>query len=186
MTEVKRIISEIDQSDPQVAEQMLPLLYDELRRLAAQKLAAEKPGQTLDATGLVHEVYLRLFGSNTNPYSLETRGQFLAAAARAIRNILIDRARRRNAMKRGGGLERQHLDMYQLSAPLPADESLALHDALERLAELDPIKAKLVELRYFAGLTGEEAAHVLDISPATADRYWAYARAWLQTEVRDR
>jgi RNA polymerase sigma factor (TIGR02999 family) len=184
MTDVTTIIAELDRDDPQAVEQLLPLVYDELRRLAAQKLAAEKPGQTLDATGLVHEVYLRLFGSNPNGHSIQTRGQFLAAAARAIRNILIDRARRRNAQKRGGGVEHQDLDWVEVAAPLPDDESLALHEALDRLAELDPDKAKLVELRYFVGLTGDEAAQVLGISPATADRHWAYARAWLQTAVR--
>ncbi len=184
MEKVTTIIAEIDRGDPQAMEQLLPLVYDELRRLAAKKLAGEKPGQTLDATALVHEVYLRLFGSPDNGYSIKTRGEFLAAAARAIRNILIDRARRRNALKRGGNLNRKDLDGVEVAAPLPDDESLALHEALGRLAELDPMKAKLVELRYFAGLTGDEAAQVLDISPATADRHWAYARAWLQTEVR--
>jgi RNA polymerase sigma factor (TIGR02999 family) len=183
--DVTTIIKEIERGDPQAAEELLTVVYDELRRLAAQKLAAEKPGQTLDATGLVHEVYLRIFGTKIDGKSLNSRGQFLAAAARAIRNILIDRARRRNAQKRGRGFERQDLDMVELAAPMPDDESLALHEALERLAEQDPIKAKLVELRYFAGLTSDEAAEVLDISPATADRHWAYARAWLQAAVRD-
>lgn len=176
---------ELNRCDTPTVAQLLPLVYDELRRLAARKLAAESPDQTLDATGLVHEVYLRLLGSEINGYSIDTRGQFLAAAARTIRNILIDRARRRNSQKRGAKAERLDLDMMELTAPLPDDETLALHDALERLAEMDPTKAKLVELRYFAGLTGDEAAQVLNISPATADRHWAYARAWLQTAVRD-
>jgi RNA polymerase sigma factor (TIGR02999 family) len=184
MTDVTHILSQIEAGDPSAAEELLPLVYDELRRLAAQKLATEKPGQSLDPTGLVHEVYLRLFGSNSHASSLDTRGHFLAAAAQGMRRILIDRARRRNAQKRGGGLKREDLELAELSAPMPDDELLALHEALERLAELDPAKARLVELRYFVGLTGDEAARVLGISPATADRNWAYARAWLQTEVR--
>jgi RNA polymerase sigma factor (TIGR02999 family) len=185
MTDVTRILSQIEDGDPSAADELLPLVYDELRRLAAQKLATEKPGQSLDPTGLVHEVYLRLFGSNSYASSLDTRGHFLAAAAQGMRRILIDRARRRNSQKRGGGLKRQDMELTELTAPMPDDELLALHEALEQLTELDPLKARLVELRYFVGLTGDEAARVLGISPATADRNWAYARAWLKTAVRD-
>ena len=169
------------------AEQLLPLIYDELRRLAAQKLAKEKPGQTLDATALVHEAYLRLLAGGDGsparePPQYRDRSHFFAAAATAMRRILIDNARRKLAQKRGGGLQRQELDV--LAAPAPDEELLALEEALQKLAAADPLKAKLVELRYFAGLTGDEAAEVLGISPTTADRHWAYARAWLQAQVR--
>ncbi|MEQ1906199.1 MAG: ECF-type sigma factor [Pirellulaceae bacterium] len=185
MTEITRILNQIEDGDPSAAEELLPLVYDELRRLAAQMLATENPGQSLDPTGLVHEAYLRLFGSNSHANSLDTRGHFLAAAAQGMRRILIDHARRRNSQKRGGGLKRQDMELAELTAPMPDDELLALHEALEQLGKLDPLKARLVELRYFGGLTGDEAARVLGISSATADRCWAYARAWLQTAVRD-
>ena len=183
MSEVTRILSAIEQGDPQAASQLLPLVYDELRKLAAQKLAQEKPGQTLQATALVHEAYLRLVGEDRQQ-SFQDRGHFFAAAATAMRRILIDGARRKLTQKRGGGFERHDLD--GIAAPEPDAELLALDEALQKLAEADPLKAKLVELRYFVGLTGEQAAEVLGISPTTADRHWAYARAWLQAEVRDR
>ena len=183
MSEVTRILSAIEQGDPQAASQLLPLVYDELRKLAAQKLAQEKPGQTLQATALVHEAYLRLVGEDRQQ-SFQDRGHFFAAAATAMRRILIDGARRKLTQKRGGGFERHDLD--GITAPEPDAELLALDEALQKLAEADPLKAKLVELRYFVGLTGEQAAEVLGISPTTADRHWAYARAWLQAEVRDR
>jgi RNA polymerase sigma factor (TIGR02999 family) len=187
MSDVTRILSAIDQGDPHAAEQLLPLVYDELRKLAAQKLSHEKPGQTLDATALVHEAYLRLVAGAAGstppePRAYRDRGHFFAAAATAMRHILIDNVRRKQAQKRGGGLPRQELD--GLPAPAPDEELLALHEALEKLAAADPLKARLVELRYFAGLTGEQAAEVLGISPSTADRHWAYARAWLQAAVR--
>ena len=181
MTEVTRILSAIEQGDPQAAEQLLPLVYEELRKLAADKLARETPGQTLDATALVHEAYLRLVG-NDDSRRWKDRGHFFAAAAQAMRRILVDNARRKRAQKRGAGLQRQPLD--PVAAPEIDVEVLALDEALEKLAEAEPIKARLVELRYFAGLTGDQAAKVLDISPATADRHWAYARAWLRNEVR--
>jgi RNA polymerase sigma factor (TIGR02999 family) len=181
MSEVARILATIDQGDLQGAEQLLPLVYQDLRRLAAQKLAVEKPGQTLDATALVHEAYLRLVGNQEEPRAFTGRSHFFAAAATAMRHILTDNARRKQAQKRGGDLQRQELEM--VAAPLPDEELLALDEALDRLAAQDPIKARLVELRYFAGLTGEQAAEVLGISPTTADRYWAYARAWLRAEV---
>ena len=183
MSEVTRILSAIEQGDPQAASQLLPLVYDELRKLAAQKLAQEKSGQTLQATALVHEAYLRLVGEDRQQ-SFQDRGHFFAAAATAMRRILIDGARRKLTQKRGGGFERHDLD--GIAAPEPDAELLALDEALQKLAEADPLKAKLVELRYFVGLTGEQAAEVLGISPTTADRHWAYARAWLQAEVRDR
>lgn len=183
MDDITRILSAIDQGAPQAAEELLPLVYEELRRLAAQRLAQEKPGQTFQATALVHETYLRLVGREVGrPY--RDRGHFFAAAATAMRRILIDTARRKRARKHGGELCRQPLE--HVTAPEPDEELLALDEALGRLAEKDPQKARLVELRYFAGLTGEQAAEVLGISPTTADRYWAYARAWLQAEVRGR
>jgi RNA polymerase sigma factor (TIGR02999 family) len=183
MEEVTRILSAIEQGDPLAAEQLLPLVYDELRRIAAQKLAHEAPGQTLQATALVHEAYLRLV-SQGEPPSYNDRGHFFAAAAVAMRRILTDNARRRRARKRGGGLRRQQLE--DVAAPEPDDALLALDEALQKLNAKDPQKAKLVELRYFGGLTGEQAADVLGISPTTADRHWAYARAWLQAEIRGR
>jgi RNA polymerase sigma factor (TIGR02999 family) len=181
MSEVTRILNAIGQGDPQAADQLLPLVYDELRRLAARQLAHEAPGQTLDATGLVHEAYLRLVGGPATPRPFQDCGHFFAAAAAAMRRILIDSARRKRAQKRGGDRRRQPLE--EVAAPTPDEDLLALDGALEKLAALDPVKARLVELRYFAGLTGEQAAEVLGISPSTADRHWAYARAWLRAEV---
>ncbi len=181
MTEVTRILEQIEQGDGVAAQRLLPLVYDELRKLAAAKLAGEKPGQTLGATALVHEAYLRLVGA-AEPRVYRDRGHFFMAAASAMRRILIDRARRKQTQKRGGGRQRQSLD--ELAAPQPDEELLALHDALDQLASDEPLKARLVELRYFAGLTNDQAANVLGISPSTADRHWAYARAWLQTAVR--
>jgi RNA polymerase sigma factor (TIGR02999 family) len=183
MSPVTRILSAIEHGDPSAAAELLPLVYDELRKLAAQKLAHEKPGHTLQPTALVHEAYLRLMGQE-EPRSYRDRGHFFAAAAAAMRRILIDNARRKRTRKRGGDLRRQPLEA--VAAPEPDDELLALDEALQKLAAVDPQKAKLVELRYFAGLTGEQAAEVLGISPTTADRHWAYARAWLQAEVRGR
>ena len=167
--------------DRKAAADLLPLVYDELRRLAAQKLASEKSGQTLQATALVHEAYLRLVGV-AEPRVYRDRRHFFAAAASAMRRILIDQARRKQTKKHGGGRLRQELP--DLAEPQPDDELLALNQALEQLATEDPVKARLVELRYFAGLTNDQAADVLGISPSTADRHWDYARAWLQTAVR--
>lgn len=182
MSEVTRILNAIEQGEPQAASQLLPVVYGELRRLAAQKLAREKPGQTLDATGLVHEAYLRLVGDEEARRPFKDRSHFFAAAAAAMRRILIDRARRKLAQKHGGTLKRQPLEA--VAAAEPDEDLLALDEALKKLATQDPVKARLVELRYFAGLTGDEAAEVLGISPSTADRHWAYARAWLRAEVR--
>jgi RNA polymerase sigma factor (TIGR02999 family) len=189
MSDVTRILSAVDQGDPHAAAQLLPLIYDELRQLAAQKLAHEKPGQTLDATALVHEAYLRLVASEkdeTTPagdYGWANRRHFFAAAAEAMRRILIENARRKGRDKHGGGRRRQHPDLDALQAGQPAEELLALHEALEQFAARDPLKAKLVELHFFAGLTLEEAAECLDISLATANRAWRYARAWLHTAM---
>jgi len=159
----------------------LPLVYDELRKLAAQKMAQEKPGQTLQATALVHEVYIRLVGNETDRAFRNSR-HFFASVATAMRRILVDGARAKRSQKRGGGHQRKSLE--DVKAPPPDDELLALHETLEKLAAEDPLKAQLVELLYFGGLTGDQAAAVLGISPSSADRQWAFARAWLQAEVR--
>ncbi len=183
MTDVTRILSQIESGDPSAADQLLPLVYDELRKLAVQKMAQEAPGQTLQATALVHEAYLRLVGSETRR-TYRDRSHFFASAATAMRRILVDSARAKRSEKRGGGRHKKPLE--DVAAPLPDDELLALHEALGKLAVEDPLKAQLVELRYFAGLTGDQAAEVLGISPSSADRHWAFARAWLQTAVRGR
>ena len=182
MSEVTRILCAIENGDPSAAEQLLPLVYDELRKLAAARLAEEKPGQTLQATALVHEVYLRLIGTE-QPRDWNGRGHFFGAAAEAMRRILVEAARRKAAEKRGGGLVRKDFDADLLTAPEADEKLLALDDALRRLSAKDPVKARLVELRHFAGLTIEEAALSLEISVTTANRYWSYARAWLHQEV---
>jgi RNA polymerase sigma factor (TIGR02999 family) len=182
MSDVTHILSAIEHGDPSAAEQLLPLVYDELRKLAAQKLAREKPGQTLQATALVHEAYLRLVDVEKAQH-WDSRGHFFSAAAEAMRRILIESARRKRSQKHGGDLVRRDLDEVELAAPEFGEDLLALDDALNRLAEKDPVKAELVKLRHFAGLTVEQAAQALDISPTTANRYWAYARAWLHQEI---
>jgi RNA polymerase sigma factor (TIGR02999 family) len=184
MDEITQILNAIDEGDVHAAGQLLPLVYEELRQLAAQKLAQEKPGQTLQATALVHEAYLRLVG-NDDKQRWDSRGHFFAAAAEAMRRILVDAARRKRTRKHGGdrsAVGAQHLD--DIEAPEISEDLLALDEAMELLAAHDPIKAKLVELRYFAGLTGEQAAEILGISPTTADRYWTYARAWLHARLQ--
>jgi RNA polymerase sigma factor (TIGR02999 family) len=181
MSDVTRLLSAIEQGEPHAAEQLLPLVYDALRAAAAQRLAREKPGQTLQPTALVHEAYVRLVGRKTKA-AYADRAHFFAAAAAAMRRILIDNARRKKTRKRGGAGQR--LPLEDVAAPAPDDELLALDEALEKLAAAHPLKAKLVELRYFAGLTGEQAAQVLGISPTTADRHWAYARAWLHQQLK--
>jgi RNA polymerase sigma factor (TIGR02999 family) len=183
MSEVSRTLSAIARGDPRAAEKLLPLVYEELRKLAAQRLAQEKSGQTLQATALVHEAYLSLVVADRTQH-WKSRGHFFAAAAMAMRHILIDNARRKLTNKHGGNSYRQPLE--SLAAPAPDDELLALDEALKKLGEQEPEKARLVELRYFAGLTGEQAAEVLGISPTTADRHWAYARAWLGAQIRGR
>jgi RNA polymerase sigma factor (TIGR02999 family) len=182
MNDVTRILSAIERGDSAAAGQLLPLIYDELRKLAAQKLSREPPGQTLQATALVHEAYLRLIGDGAER-GWSGRGHFFAAAATAMRRILIERARHKRRQIHGGGLRRRELHPDLVAVPEPKDDLLALDAALARLAERDPVKARLVELRYFAGLTGEAAAEILGISARTADRYWVYARAWLRREM---
>jgi RNA polymerase sigma factor (TIGR02999 family) len=182
MNEVTQILSAIDAGDAKAAGQLLPLVYDELRKLAAVRLAREAPGHTLDATALVHEAYLRLVGS-ADAARWENRGHFFTAAATAMRRILSERARRKRRIIHGGGRRRQELHPDLAAAPAPDDDLLALDAALAKLTERDAVKARLVELRYFAGLTGDQAARVLGISPKTADRYWAYARAWIRREM---
>jgi RNA polymerase sigma factor (TIGR02999 family) len=182
MSDVTHILSGIEQGDPHAAEQLLPLVYDELRRLAAQKLAQEKPGQTLQATALVHEAYLRLVDVKQEP-RWDNRRHFFAAAAEAMRRILVEQARRKRSRKHGGGLARRDLVDVEAAAPELGEDLLALDEALDRLAAKDPTKAELVKLRHFAGLTIEEAAQALGISTTSANRYWAYARAWLHQAI---
>jgi RNA polymerase sigma factor (TIGR02999 family) len=179
MSDVTRLLDAAHHGDTQAAADLLPLVYDELRKLAAAKLAKERPGQTLDATALVHEAYLRLVGDQ----HFDGRAHFLAAAAEAMRRILIDNARRKLTEKHGGDLLRVALDDFEPAAPSRADDLLALDEALTKLAAEDPVKAKLVTLRYFAGLSVQEAADVLGLSRATADRFWSYARTWLYCEL---
>jgi RNA polymerase sigma factor (TIGR02999 family) len=183
MNDVTCILAAIEQGDPRAPERLLPLVYDELRRLAAQKLARESPGQTLQATALVHEAYLRLIGSETPSWN--GRGHFFSAAAEAMRRILIENARRKRAEKHGGELKRVDLDGVEVAADGPSEDVLAVDEALAKLAAEDPNKAELVKLRYYAGLSVEDAGRVLGISRATADRYWAYARVWLYSELSD-
>jgi RNA polymerase sigma factor (TIGR02999 family) len=182
MSEFTRILSDVEQGDPHAAGLLLPLVYEELRRLAAHKLAQERPDHTLQATALVHEAYLRLVDTGNNQ-SWDGRGHFFAAAAEAMRRILVENARRKRSLKRGGGLARQDFDADQLAAPEPSEDLLALDEALSQLAVKHPIKAEVVKLRYFAGLSSEEVAQALGISRPTADRYWTYARAWLHRQV---
>jgi RNA polymerase sigma factor (TIGR02999 family) len=183
MNEFTRILSAIENGDPHAAEQLLPLVYDQLRRLAARRLTQEKADQTLQATALVHEAYLRLVGSDDGR-GWDSRGHFFAAAAVAMRRILIERARRKQRQIHGGGRKRVPLEPDLVAGHEPSEDLLALDAALDKLAHQDPLKARLVELRYFAGLTGDQAAQILGISPTTADRHWAYARAWLRREIQ--
>jgi RNA polymerase sigma factor (TIGR02999 family) len=182
MAEVTQILDAIEQGDPHAAERLLPLVYEELRRLAAEKMAQEKPGQTLEATALVHEAYLRLVDAEKAQH-WDSRRHFFAAAAEAMRRILVDNARRKQTQKHGGGRQRHDLDAEALVAQMPNVDLLALDHALNRLGEHDPLKAKLVELRYFAGLTGDQAAAALGMSASSADRLWVYTRAWLRREL---
>ncbi len=178
MTEVTRILAAIEQGDAHLAEQLLPLLYTELRRLAAQRLAHEPPGQTLEPTGLVHEVYLRLVDVDEAQH-WNSRGHFFAAAAEAMRRILVENARRKRRLKHAGGRRRVELNESVLSVDEPTDDVIAINDALDRLAAHDSQAAELVKLHYFAGLTLEETAEVLGVSPRKGYRTWAYERAWL-------
>jgi RNA polymerase sigma factor (TIGR02999 family) len=178
MNDVTQILSRIETGDPTASEQLLPLVYDELRKLAASRLAHEKPGQTLQATALVHDAYLRLVDGESSQH-WNSRGHFFAAAAEAMRRILVENARRKKRIKHGGNRPRLDLDEACLVADGPSDDLLALNEALESLAIESPAKADLVKLRFFAGLTIEETAAAMDISLATAKRYWTYSRAWL-------
>ncbi len=183
MSDVTQLLNAVELGDPKAASELLPLVYEELRRLAAQKMAHEASGNTLQPTALVHEAWLRLAGSREQQW--QGRRHFLGAAAEAMRRILVDRARRKSAAKRGSNPERIELHETKLAAPvLDADDRLLkIHEVLDKLAAIDPPKAELVKLRYFVGLTIEEAASLLEISEPTANRWWAYSRAWLQREI---
>ncbi len=183
MSDVTQILAQIESGDSAAAEQLLPLVYDELRKLAAAKIAHEKPGQTLQATALVHEAYLRLVDvAQVQPWN--SRGHFFAAAAEAMRRILVGRARQKGAQKRGGAYRRADIDLATIELDHQQDDKLlALDEALARFTLVDTQKAELVKLRFFAGLTGREAAQAMGISEATAERYWTYARAWLQADM---
>ncbi len=181
MSDVTRILNAIEHGDPRAADELLPLVYEQLRHLAAQKMAHEAPGQTLQPTALVHEAWLRLIGDQ--PVQWAGRAHFFAAAAEAMRRILINNARRKAAMRHGGGLKRVNLEQIDIAAAARDDEMLAVDEALERLAARDKTKAELVKLLYFVGLTIPEAASILGISEPTAKRYWSYARAWLLATI---
>ena len=184
MSEVTRILDQIQQGDSQAADELLPLVYDELRKLASQKLAQEKPGQTLQATALVHEAYLRLVeGEKAQPWN--SRGHFFAAAAEAMRRLLVDQARRKLSLRRGGNLRRRPIEDQELEAPETCADVLAVHEALERFQAVDATAAQVVKMRYFAGLTIHQVAEALAISTSTADRSWAYARAWLHAALKN-
>jgi RNA polymerase sigma factor (TIGR02999 family) len=184
MSDVTRILSAIEEGDPRASEQLLPLVYEELRRLAVQKMAQEAPGRTLQATALVHEAYLRLVdGDGAERWN--SRGHFFAAAAEAMRRILVDQARRRKAAKRGGAAGRVELQESEIAAPASGDQVLAVHEALEQLSATDPTAATLVKLRYFAGFNMSEAAAALGMSVRTAHEIWAFARSWLRIEMRE-
>jgi RNA polymerase sigma factor (TIGR02999 family) len=184
MTDVTQILSQIESGDPSTADQLLPLVYEELRKLAASKMAQEKPGQTLQATSLVHDAYIRLVDVD-NVQHWDSRGHFFAAAAEAMRRILVDNARRKASSKRGGSLERHALDEAKLAVPDNADELLALDEALAQLAEVDAVAAELVKLRFFAGLTTDQAAETLGMSSRTAYYAWTYAKSWLHRQLRE-
>jgi len=185
MTDVTRILNAIEQGDEKAPDELLPLVYEELRLLAAQKLSHEQPGQTLQATALVHEAYIKLVGNA--PQDWDNRGHFFAAAAEAMRRILVDNARRKKRLKRGGGHQRVDLDDTVLSVEsnIPLDDLLALDHALERLQEWDKTKAELVKLRFFGGLTCEQAARALGIARSSAAEHWEYARVWLRLEITE-
>lgn len=181
MREVTQILSAIEKGDPSAAEQLLPAVYSQLRELASAKLKHEKPGQTLQATALVHEAYLRLVGGDSN---WNNRAHFFGAAAEAMRRILVEQARRKKAVKHAGSLRKQSVDGLEIEAPAPTVDLLAINEVLERFEQMDGEAACLVKLRYFSGFTIPQAAEAMEISVATANRYWAYARAWLHTELK--
>ncbi len=182
VSDLTRILDRVEQGDPQAAEDLLPLVYEELRKLAAHRMANEAPGQTLQATALVHEAWLRLVGSGEQEWN--SRGHFFAAAAEAMRRILVENARRKHRLKHGGDLHRTSLTGLDVAQNTPDDQLLAVDEALERFAALDPIGAQLVKLRFFVGLPNAEAARLLRIPERTAKRTWAYARAWLHEELK--
>ncbi len=182
MSDVTRILEAAQQGDPTAAEQLLPLVYEELRRLAAHKMANEAAGHTLQPTALVHEAWLRLVGNENQKW--DGRAHFFAAAAEAMRRILIDRARRKHAVRHGGNQQRLDIQEDDLASPTDDDQLLAVSDALDKLAVQHKVEAELVKLRYFVGMTNDEAADVLGISPRTAKYYWTHARAWLFREIR--
>jgi RNA polymerase sigma factor (TIGR02999 family) len=182
MSDVTRILSAIEEGDPSAAEQLLPLVYEELRKLAAARLAEEKPGQTLQATALVHEVYLRLVDVE-RAQQWDSRGHFFSAAAEAMRRILVERARRKSTSRAGGSLQRVELSSAVPEVRGPELDVIALHEALQKLEDRDSRKAQLVKLRFFAGLTNRQAAETLGIAPSTADEDWAYAKCWLRAEM---
>ena len=184
MNDVTQILQQIESGDPSAAEQLMPLVYQELRKLAGVKLAQEKSGQTIQATALVHEAYLRLVDEHQAEH-WNSRRHFFAAAAQAMRRILVDRAREKLAVKRGGQFIRQEVDLNQITETASPEEILSVHDALDALAEEDPLCADLVKLQYFAGFSVEESANALGISRATAYRLWTYARAWLAAALQD-
>jgi len=184
MSDVTQILNGLARGDPQAAGQLLPLVYDELRKLAAEKMRHEKPGQTLEATALVHEAYLRLVGPE-KAQRWDNRGHFFAAAAEAMRRILVDNARRKHRPKHGGNRRRTAGDVVAPRPEMPPEDLLALDEALDKLAKEEPAKAELVKLRFFAGLTMPEVAETLGISLATAERHWAYARTWLYAELKE-
>jgi len=181
MSDVTQMLEAVERGDAKAAEDLLPLVYQELRRLATHRMAHEAPGQTLQPTALVHEAWLRLVGSEQQTWN--NRAHFFGAAAEAMRRILIDSARRKRALRHGGGQQRLDIDEIEISAPAKDDELLAINDALEKFAALDKQKAELVKLRFFAGLNIEEAAQILGISAPTAKRWWAYSRAWLYSRT---
>jgi RNA polymerase sigma factor (TIGR02999 family) len=183
MADVTQILSQIESGDPGAAEQLLPLVYNELRKLASAKLAHEKPGQTLQATALVHEAYLRLVGAEKS-HPWDSRGHFFSAAAEAMRRILLNRVRDKKRQKRGGTRERISLDQVVLALDMPAEELMELDEAIEDLAERDLLSAKIVKLRFFAGLSLKDSADALGLTRREADRHWAYARAWLFDRLR--
>ena len=182
MSDVTRILNQIEDGDEHASEQLLPLVYEELKKLAAVRMAQEKPGQTLQATALVHEAYIKLVDVDKAQH-WDSRGHFFAAAAEAMRRILVENARRKRRLKHGGGHQRVELDQVEITVDGPSDDILALDEALTKLAATHPEKCELVKLRYFAGMTINEAAEALGISASTADRHWTYARAWLFCEV---
>ena len=181
MSDVTRILAAIERGDERGVDELFPLVYQELRRLAAQKLSQERPGQTLQATALVHEAYLRLVGAEDQNW--DGRTHFFSAAAEAMRRILVENARRKKRVKHGGGRRRVDLDAADVSVEVPSDDLIALDEALEKLSNEDKVSAELIKLRFFAGLTMEQAADILRIPRRTADRNWAYARAWLYKEI---